>query len=52
MRMQVGEGFRDVKRHRFGLSLVYHRTYSVERLQVLLLIATLALMVLWLLGMA
>ena len=51
-RMQIEEGFRDVKSHRFGLSLTYHRTYSVVRLQVLLLIATLALMVLWLLGMA
>jgi hypothetical protein len=51
-RMQIEEGFRDVKSHRFGLSLAYHRTYSVRRLQVLLLIATLALMVLWLLGMA
>lgn len=51
-RMQIEEGFRDVKSHRFGLSMTYHRTASVERLQVLLLIATLALMVLWLLGMA
>ena len=52
LRMQIEEGFRDVKSHRFGLSMTYHRTASVERLQVLLLIATLALMVLWLLGMA
>ena len=52
LRMQIEEGFRDVKSHRFGLSLTYHRTISVERLQVLLLIASLALMVLWLLGMA
>ena len=51
-RMQIEESFRDVKSHRFGLSLTYHRTYSIERLQVLLLIATLALMVLWILGMA
>jgi len=51
-RMQIEEGFRDVKSHRFGLSLNYHRTESVERLQILLLIAALALMVLWLLGMA
>lgn len=52
LRMQIEEGFRDVKSPRFGLSLSYHRTYSIERLQVLLLIATLALMVLWLLGTA
>lgn len=52
LRMQIEESFRDIKSHRFGLSLAYHRTASVERLQVLLLIAVLALMVLWLLGMA
>ncbi len=52
LRMQIEEGFRDVKSHRFGLSMTYHRTASVKRLQVLLLIATLALMVLWILGMA
>ncbi len=51
-RMQIEESFRDVKSHRFGLSLTYHRTYSIERLQILLLIATLALMVLWIIGMA
>jgi len=51
-RMQIEEGFRDVKSHRFGLSLNYHRTESVERLQILLLVAVLALMVLWLMGMA
>lgn len=51
-RMQIEEGFRAVKSHRFGLSLNYHRTGSVARLQMLLLIATLALMVLWLMGMA
>ena len=50
--MQIEEGFRDIKSHRFGLSLTYHRTSSVERLQVLLLISTLAIVVLWLLGMA
>ncbi|MCK4708861.1 MAG: IS4 family transposase, partial [Gammaproteobacteria bacterium] len=33
-------------------SMTYHRTASVERLQILLLIATLALMVLWIIGMA
>lgn len=52
LRMQIEEGFRDIKSHRFGLSLTYHRTSSVNRLQVLLLIATLAIVVLWLLGMA
>ncbi len=52
LRMQIEEGFRDVKSHRFGLGLTYHRTSSVMRLQILLLLASLALIVLWLLGLA
>lgn len=51
-RMQIEESFRDIKSHRFGLSLNYHRTTSAARLQVLLLIAHLALIVIWLLGQA
>lgn len=51
-RMQIEESFRDLKSHRFGLSLNYHRTTSVARLQVLLLLAHLALIVIWLLGQA
>ena len=41
-----------LKSTRFGLSLELHHTYQLERLQVLLLIATLALMVAWLMGRA
>jgi len=52
LRMQIEEGFRDVKSHRFGLDLTYHRTSSVMRLQILLLLASLAMVVLWLLGLA
>lgn len=52
LRMKIEESFRDVKSTRFGLSLELHRTYQVERLQNLLLIATLALMVAWLMGKA
>jgi hypothetical protein len=52
MRMSIEEGFRDLKSHRYGLGLTYHRTHSVDRLQVLLLIANLAMMVILLLGMA
>ena len=51
-RMQIEEAFRDLKSTRFGLSLALHRTWQVERLQVLLLIAHLALLVAWLLGKA
>ena len=52
LRTKIEEAFRDVKSTRFGLSLELHRTYQVERLQILLLIATLALMVAWLMGKA
>ena len=38
--------------HQFGLGLTYHRCASVERLQVLVFIASLALLVLWLVGTA
>lgn len=52
LRMQIEEGFKDIKSHRFGLSLNYHRTKSVMRLQIILLISTLASIVFWLLGLA
>ncbi|HEX2242728.1 MAG TPA: IS4 family transposase [Gammaproteobacteria bacterium] len=52
LRMTIEEAFRDLKSTRFGLSLELHHTYQLERLQVLLLIATLALMVAWLMGKA
>ena len=51
-RMQIEESFRDVKSHRFGLGLNYHRVHSAIRLQMLLLIAHIALIVIWLLGIA
>lgn len=51
-RMQIEEAFRDMKSARYGMSLEYHRTRDTERLAVLLLIAALALRVLWLLGSA
>ena len=52
LRMSIEEGFRDMKSHQFGLGLTYHRCASVERLQVLVFIATLALLALWLMGTA
>ena len=51
-RMQIEESFRDLKSTRFGLSLELHRTWQAKRLQVMLLIANLALLVAWLLGKA
>jgi hypothetical protein len=52
LRMQIEESFRDLKSTRFGLSLEMHLTYREDRLQVMLLIAALALMVAWLMGKA
>ena len=52
LRMEIEESCRDLKSTHFGLSLELHLTYQVERLQILLLIAALALMVAWLMGKA
>ena len=52
MRMQIEEAFRDIKSARFGLSLEYSGTRQLQRLRVLLLIGSLAMMLLWLLGKA
>lgn len=49
-RMQIEESFRDMKSARFGLGLEFHRSRDPKRLAVLLLIATLALLVIWLIG--
>ena len=50
LRMQIEESFRALKSDRFGLGMNAHLSYQTKRLQVLVLIATLALMVVWLLG--
>lgn len=49
--MSIEEGFRDLKSHRYGLGLSYHRTHSAGRLQILLLVGHLAMTVIWLLGL-
>jgi hypothetical protein len=49
-RMQIEEGFRDNKSVRFGLGFELHHTNNARRLQILLLIASLATFVLWILG--
>ena len=48
-RMQIEETIRDLKSHRFGFALRYART---KRLEALLLVAALATLILWLLGLA
>ena len=49
-RMQIEEGFRDIKNQRTGFSLSNTRTRSPERLANLLLIGMLATLVVWLIG--
>ena len=51
-RMQIEETFRDLKSHRWGFALRYARTRRTERMETLLLIAALATLLLWLLGIA
>lgn len=51
-RMQIEETFRDLKNHRWGFALRYARTTHTERLEALLLIAVLASLLLWLIGLA
>jgi len=50
-RMQIEEGFRDLKNTRNGFSLRHCRSYTVERLNVALLIGGIAIFLLWLLGL-
>jgi hypothetical protein len=50
-RMQIEQTFRDAKSHRWGLGLRYGRCNDVERMQVLLLVASLATLMLWLAGL-
>jgi hypothetical protein len=51
-RMQIEEVFRDLKNTRNGLGLRHCRSFNVERLNIALLVAALAMLVLWLFGTA
>lgn len=51
-RMQIEESFRDLKNMRNGLGLRHCRSYQTQRLNIALLIASLAMLVLWLFGTA
>ena len=51
-RMQIEESFRDLKCHRFGLSLYHNGTYKLCRMKVLILVGTLATTFAWILGLA
>lgn len=52
LRMQIEESFRDLKCHRWGWSLRHCRSRSRARLEILLLVASLAMFVQQLIGMA
>jgi len=49
-RMQIEEGFRDIKNQRTGFALTETRSRSIERLSNLLLVGMLATWVVWLMG--
>ena len=51
-RMQIEESFRDLKSPRFGFGMRYSNSKKAERVDILLLIATLATFALWLSGLA
>src|SRR6188768_3502464 len=51
-RMQIEEAFRDAKNHRFGWSLGHVHTASPHRAQTLLLLASLAMLIVTLVGMS
>lgn len=51
-RMQIEESFRDQKSHTYGLGSEDHKTYKIERLKALLLLAALAHWLHYMLGLA
>lgn len=51
-RMQIEEGFRDLKSSRLGLSFEDSQTYKQKRIEILLLIAMLTVLAIFLLGFA
>ena len=51
-RMQIEEAFRDLKNTRNGFSLRHCRSFETQRLNVALLIAAIAMLLMWIVGMA
>jgi len=49
-RMQIEEAFRDLKNTRNGFSLRHCRSFGIERLNIALLIAAIAMLLLWIVG--
>ena len=52
LRMQIEEGFRDMKSHRFGQGFEYNKTKSIKRLSILILLTTLVHWLLMVIGLA
>ncbi|WP_286271155.1 IS4 family transposase [Thalassotalea hakodatensis] len=52
LRMEIEEGFRDMKSHQFGQGFEYNRTYNTNRLAILILLTTLAHWLLMAIGLA
>ncbi len=50
--MQIEQNFRDVKNQRWGFGLRDSKTENIKRLEILLLIAFIATMILWLIAIA
>ena len=51
-RMQIEEAFRDIKNTKNGFNLRHCRSFNLERLNVALLIGNIAMLLLWILGLA
>lgn len=51
-RMQIEEAFRDIKNSKNGLSMRHCRSYTLSRLNTALLIANIAMILLWIIGLS
>lgn len=51
VRMQIEEGFRDLKNTKNGFSLRHCRSFNIERLNKALLLSAIAMLFLWLIGL-
>jgi hypothetical protein len=51
-RMQIEEAFRDLKNSKNGFSLRQCRSFKLDRLNIALLIASIAMLILWIIGTA
>lgn len=52
LRMQIEEGFRDMKSHQFGQGFEYNKTTQINRLSLLILLSTVAHWLLMVVGLA